>query len=239
VSPDVPLATGSVEALVTAFGAVIVLLALIVVPFVIWGRRRSIPPIEGGGVPGSTSDEPAEVEPNVLALAVSVGAAFLGIVATFLPALESQTFSSIEQNALIQKGTGFFVVGVCLAILGDSYRTYQARSRSWGVTLGGVLLIAAAIYAATGSRVRLEGTAVLTGQTIVEKASPAIGIYAVGAAGAIAVFAGYAIATNRGALAAPETRKTKTCPDCAETVIAAARICKHCGHEFEPIAAQP
>lgn len=24
----------------------------------------------------------------------------------------------------------------------------------------------------------------------------------------------------------------KTCPDCAETVLAAATICKHCGHQF-------
>ncbi|HEU4656298.1 MAG TPA: zinc ribbon domain-containing protein [Capillimicrobium sp.] len=26
---------------------------------------------------------------------------------------------------------------------------------------------------------------------------------------------------------------TKQCPDCAETVLAAARICKHCRHRFE------
>ena len=25
----------------------------------------------------------------------------------------------------------------------------------------------------------------------------------------------------------------KTCPRCAETVKAAAKVCKHCGHEFE------
>jgi len=25
---------------------------------------------------------------------------------------------------------------------------------------------------------------------------------------------------------------TKTCPDCAETVLAAARVCKHCGYRF-------
>jgi hypothetical protein len=97
--------------------------------------------------------------------------------------------------------------------------------------VGGLLLIAAAIYAGTGKRVELVGVA-FTGQAISEKASPAIGIYAVGAAGLIAVFAGYAIATNRGALAPADSRETKTCPDCAETVLSAARVCKHCGHQF-------
>jgi hypothetical protein len=27
--------------------------------------------------------------------------------------------------------------------------------------------------------------------------------------------------------------KTKTCPDCAETVLAAARVCKYCGYRYE------
>jgi hypothetical protein len=29
------------------------------------------------------------------------------------------------------------------------------------------------------------------------------------------------------------TGESKTCPDCAETVLAAARVCKHCGFRFE------
>jgi hypothetical protein len=28
---------------------------------------------------------------------------------------------------------------------------------------------------------------------------------------------------------------TKTCPRCAETVKSAARVCRFCGHEFEPL----
>lgn len=31
-----------------------------------------------------------------------------------------------------------------------------------------------------------------------------------------------------------DTGPTKGCPECAETVAAAARACKHCGHRFAP-----
>jgi len=32
------------------------------------------------------------------------------------------------------------------------------------------------------------------------------------------------------------TSATKKCPDCAETVLADARVCKHCGYRFAPAA---
>jgi ribosomal protein S27E len=34
----------------------------------------------------------------------------------------------------------------------------------------------------------------------------------------------------------PPTNATKKCPDCAETVLSDARVCKHCGYRFAPRA---
>lgn len=37
--------------------------------------------------------------------------------------------------------------------------------------------------------------------------------------------------------AAPQEAQRKTCPDCAETVLAAAKVCRYCGYRFEPATA--
>lgn len=34
---------------------------------------------------------------------------------------------------------------------------------------------------------------------------------------------------------ATDDRPTKTCPDCAETILAAARVCRYCGYRFERV----
>ena len=37
----------------------------------------------------------------------------------------------------------------------------------------------------------------------------------------------------------PEPRPTKVCPDCAESVLADARVCKHCGFRFNGASHAP
>lgn len=41
---------------------------------------------------------------------------------------------------------------------------------------------------------------------------------------------------SQTALAAQQEPQTKACPDCAESILAAARVCRYCGYRFGPAA---
>lgn len=40
-------------------------------------------------------------------------------------------------------------------------------------------------------------------------------------------------------IAETEKAKNKKCPDCAVTILADAKVCKHCGYRFSPAASSP
>jgi hypothetical protein len=70
-----------------------------------------------------------------------------------------------------------------------------------------------------------------------EKASPAAGIYLAGIGGLLAAAGGFQMRNGPGrrdGFDGPEA--TRVCPDCAETVLAAARVCRYCGHNFSAAA---
>jgi ribosomal protein L32 len=69
-----------------------------------------------------------------------------------------------------------------------------------------------------------------------------IAIYVAGAGVAVALV-GSLILLRSAKQSAPDLlvaaraqAATKKCPDCAETVLAEARVCKHCGYRFAPAA---
>jgi hypothetical protein len=48
------------------------------------------------------------------------------------------------------------------------------------------------------------------------------------------IVTGVSQARSQAPAAATQLRVEKVCPDCAESVLAEARVCKHCGFRFEP-----
>jgi hypothetical protein len=199
------------------------------------GNRTKAEHTESGGTAIAEDDDLDEedVDPNVGGMGLALAAAILAVVSIFLPALESSSFSHIEKNTLIQSGTGYLVAGCAVGIAGAVYRVYNERKTTWAVFILGAVILAAAIYAGTGSRTELHSVVSLGGRSLTVNGSPGVGLYAAGAAGVLALFAGWVLAGQGASSFEAEGQKTKVCPDCAETVLDAARVCKHCGHEFD------
>ena len=187
---------------------------------------------DGGAESGSEF-----VEPNMGAIGLAIAAAALAVISVFLPRVESAAFLRIQENTLIQSGDGWIIIGCAIGIAGAAYRVYRDRANTWAVLILGLVILGVAIYAGSGDRLELKSAGSVFGEERTDIGSPGIGIYAAGAAGVLAIFAGWSLAGRSGTAFETESdQRTKTCPECAETVLSAARVCKHCGYRFAPSA---
>jgi uncharacterized protein UPF0547 len=176
-----------------------------------------------------------QIEVNRAGIGLTIAGAALMVIAVFLPRVESQEFLRVADNTLILSGDGWVVIGLAVIAAAATYRTYQQQSKTWSVLVLGVLGIAVAVFNGTGERLELVSVSDSSlFDSIRETASPGVGIYAAGAGSLLvayggALLVGWGIWPGGSQLPA---RHTKRCPDCAETVLADARVCKHCGYQF-------
>lgn len=189
------------------------------------------------------------VPQNPLALGlVLVGAAALAI-SMFLPFVQPvSALRTVESNTLIQHG-GWWLLVAALGIAASGYRVSRTGTKErWTPVV--LCAIAAAIVLfdsnkdmRTLSPVGPDGTVDTSQPGVV--ASLGIAIYVAWAGVAAALIGSLMLVQNKIAkqhapddpLAAPQADSaTKKCPDCAETVLADARVCKHCGYRFVPMA---
>ncbi len=204
---------------------------------------RDYRPVEAAdsSTTGASPKEPdaaADIEVNPVGIGLALVGAALMVIGVFLPHVESQRFLRVADNTLIQSGDGWIFIGLAVFIALAVYAAVRRRRKTAAVLVLAAIGIAAAVYEGTGDRVRLSslnpGAASVLGVQATEKASPGTGVYAVGAGSGLAalgglLLAGIAFGEARGL----PTRNTKQCPDCAETVLADARVCKHCGFRFQ------
>jgi hypothetical protein len=178
---------------------------------------------------------------------VLVGAAAMAIAA-FLPLVEpTGMFRMVADNTLIQHG-GWTLIALAVGIAVCGFRASQRAGRWWGLSLVLCLLAAAQIidwFMDKGVRTLYptgpDGTPDTSQPGMV--ASLGIALYVAGAGVAIALIGTVMLRQTQesGAddplVAAWEAAKTtKKCPDCAETILADAHVCKHCGYRFAPNA---
>lgn len=163
---------------------------------------------------------------------VGIGLAVLGgvllAVSVFLPLDEpSNIFERIQKNTLIQhEGWLLILIGAVIVLAAVSPDHKSVAVCVLSMIAGGLI-----VYFGLDKSLRTlypigsGGEAEATGKgTIVPLG---LAIYVAGAGALLAFAGGWTMFPRRKAVNPGE--ETRRCPECAETILAAARICRHCG----------
>jgi hypothetical protein len=191
-------------------------------------------PFAGASATPAPAERRWEIDPVGAALAVLGSLAAL--IAVFLPRVESAAFLRIESNTLIQSGDGYIVIGLAIGLAGATYRSRSGGKRSIAPFVCGAVLLVVALYEGTSADALTLSRLSLTGDPVGEgvKGTPAVGIYMVGVAGALGLIGAWRMwRDSPEAASVASAEPTKRCPDCAETILAAANVCKHCGRRID------
>jgi ribosomal protein S27E len=181
---------------------------------------------------------------NPLALGLVLIGALTMAIATFLPLDEpTGAFRMVQSNTLIQHG-GWEIIGLAVGIAASGFWASQ-RDGKWALTVVLCLIAAAQIvYWFTDKDTRTLYPVSPDGTTDTSQPGTVvalgIALYVAGAGVALALIGTLMLRQAERAVEDPlvaawrEAKTTKKCPDCAETILADAKVCKHCGYRFTP-----
>jgi hypothetical protein len=175
----------------------------------------------------------------VAAGTAAVGGVLLAL-ASFLPLdQQSGAFARVQSNTLIQHGYWWVLIGAAAIVLaGLRAYTTGKRSETMSVLVLGAIAAVLVVYAAQDRSLRTlypigangEPEASATGTVV----PLGIAIYVADAGVLLALLGGLMMRQTAEIVPESEEEKaTKRCPDCAETILAAARVCKHCGARLD------
>lgn len=177
----------------------------------------------------------------VAAGTAAVGGVLLAL-ASFLPLDQpSGAFARVQSNTLIQHGYWWVLIGAAAIVLA-ALRAYTTgkRSETTSVLVLGVIATVLVIYAAQDTRLRTLypiGTGGEPETSATGTVAPlGIAIYVAGAGVLLTLLGGWMMRQTAAAVSVIGPEATTRCPECAETILAAAHVCKHCGHRLERVS---
>jgi len=181
---------------------------------------------------------------------IVVGAIAVAIAA-FLPFDEPTTpFGRVKDNTLIQSNHGWLLIALVVGTVVMAYRVCFHKPEQWVLPILASLLAGVLLFATASSKDIRTLYPVRNG--VIDTSQPGtvadlgIGVFVAGFGIVAAVIGSVILATSARKRApvpfadekpAPARPKTKKCPDCAETILADAKVCKHCGYRFASTAA--
>lgn len=179
---------------------------------------------------------------NPLGLGLAIVGAFAMVISAFLPLDEPiGLFHRVQDNTLIQHG-GWVLIALALGIAVGGVRANQRGGNAWVTSLVSSVLAALQVFMwatdddlRTLYRVGPNGAPDTSQPGMV--ASPGIALYVAGVGVAAALIGSLMLRRTAQSPAAeadraPAQPQTKKCPDCAETILVDAKVCKHCGFRF-------
>jgi hypothetical protein len=192
------------------------------------------PPDDAVEVPDEP--EPAEV-PEVRFNPVGTGLAAVGgalvVISAFLPLAEATSaLEHVAKNTLVQQGEWWVIINGVLIVLA----AIGLKRRVWWVMILSLGAAYTAIRYGTDTSTRtlyplgINGEAQPATGTVVPLA---VAVYVTGAGAALSFVGGWIMWRSKETVQPARVEPTKRCPDCAEEVLAAARVCKHCGARFD------
>lgn len=183
---------------------------------------------------------------NPLGLGLVIIGAVVMAISAFLPLDEpTGALRMVSENTLIQQHSGWILIGAAVAIAYSGYRASHGRRTKWLAPPILLCALAALIIVRIANDkdirtlypVRPDGTVDTSHPG--EVVSLGVSIYVAGAGVAVALIGSLILlqsaksgAADASNAPAPAKAATKKCPDCAETVLADAKVCKHCGYPF-------
>ncbi len=204
-----------------------------------WRRDRRRRAIEA-----EQADEAVEASYEISAGGASIAAAggLALALASFLPLDQTGgQFAGVQSNTLIQHGEWWLLIGgVAIVLAALRAFTTGKRSETTSVLVLGGLAVALVVYTAQATSLHTLYPIGPGGEPETSAAGTVvplgIAIYVAGAGTLLALLGGWTMRQTATVVPAVEPEATTRCPECAETILAAARVCKHCGHRLEPMA---
>jgi hypothetical protein len=176
-----------------------------------------------------------------LGLGFGLAGAGLAVIGVFLPKAEpaQATLLDLRDNTLIETGSGWILLALAVGLAIALFNAFRGTGAPWPALAASLAILAFAVIAGTSEAeltfcsIDADGS-----RRNCEKGSPGLAIYAAAVGGVLGLVGASRVtrsrprgATTRGA--AGDADATKRCPDCAEPVLAAAKVCKHCGFRFD------